>query len=73
MRRGGQKARACNWPRAEGARPQLAVLRSVVILKHTPGRIMLADLLTKAVARPLHLELLRLFDAYSVNGVVCPS
>ena len=24
-------------------------------------------------ARPLHLELLRLFDAYSVNGVVCPS
>ena len=31
------------------------------------------DLLTKSVGRQLHLELLRLFDAYATDGVVCPA
>ena len=36
---------------------------------------MIADLLTKAVARVLYHELLRLFDAYmyAVSGEVCPA
>ena len=34
---------------------------------------MLADLLTKAVARPLYLELLRLFDRYAKDGVAGPA
>jgi hypothetical protein len=33
---------------------------------------MVADLLTKAVARVVYHELLRLFDAYAATGVVCP-
>ena len=41
--------------------------RCVDALLERLERIMLADLLTKAVARPLHLELLRLFDAYSLR------
>jgi hypothetical protein len=40
---------------------------------HVPGRVMIANVLTKAVARSLYLELLRLFDAYSVDGNVCPA
>ena len=48
------------------------VQRQVVRLEHLPGKIMLADLLTKAVARALWIELLRLFDAYSVTGIVTP-
>ena len=34
------------------------------------GRVMLADLLTKAVARPIFLELVRLLGRYAVDGVV---
>ena len=49
------------------------VAREVVSLRHVPGRVMIADLLTKAVARPLFHQLLRLFDAYAVDGVVCPA
>ena len=37
---------------------------------HLPGRVMIADLLTKAVARVLYHELLRLFDAYAASGEV---
>ena len=49
------------------------VAREVLVLRHVPGRVMLADLLTKAVARPIFLELLRLFDRYPIDGAVCPS
>ena len=41
-------------------------------MEHLPGKVMLADLLTKAVARVLWSDLLRLFDAYSTTGIVCP-
>ena len=49
------------------------VARDAVVLSHVPGRVMIADVLTKAVARSLYLELLRLFDAYSADGNVCPT
>ena len=49
------------------------VAREVISLKHVAGRVMIADLLTKAVARPLYLELLKLADAYAVDGEVCAS
>ena len=45
------------------------VAREVIVLMHVPGRIMLADLLTKAVARALYHELLRLARAYAADGV----
>ena len=38
------------------------VARDAIVLRHVPGRVMIADVLTKAVARSLYLELLRLFD-----------
>ena len=49
------------------------VVKEIATLEHTPGRVMLADLLTKAVARPLYLELLRLFDRYAKDGVAGPA
>ena len=45
----------------------------VVTLQHVPGKVMVADLLTKALARVTYLALLRLLDAYAASGVVCPS
>ena len=48
------------------------VARLVIEVRHLSGRVMIADLLTKAVARVIYHELLRLFDAYSATGVVCP-
>ena len=45
----------------------------VIIPTHLPGRIMLADMLTKAVPRVVFDALLRLFDAYSEHGVACPT
>ena len=45
------------------------VAREVIELRHVPGRVMIADLLTKAVARALFHELLKLADAYAVDGV----
>ena len=41
------------------------VARDVVTLRHARGAIMIADILTKGVARPLFLELLRLLDNYA--------
>ena len=38
------------------------VLKAVATLKHLPGKIMIADLLTKACARPVFLELLRMLN-----------
>ena len=49
------------------------VARLVIEVRHLPGRVMIADLLTKAVARALYHELLRLFDAYAASGEVCPA
>ena len=49
------------------------VARDAIVLRHVPGRVMIADVLTKAVARSLYLELLRLFDTYSTDGNVCPT
>ena len=49
------------------------VARLVIEVRHLPGRVMIADLLTKAVARVLYHELLRLFDAYAASGAVCPA
>ena len=49
------------------------VARLVIEVHHLPGRVMIADLLTKAVARVLYHELLRLFDAYAASGEVCPA
>ena len=40
---------------------------------HAVFKTMLADLLTKAVARPIFLELMRLFDDFARSGVVCPA
>ena len=47
--------------------------REVIVLRHLPGKVMIADVLTKAVERPLYLALLRLFDAYATDGIVCPA
>ena len=55
---------------AEFLRDLLA--REVVSLYHVPGKVMVADLLTKAVARVVFHDLLRLLDAYASSGAVCP-
>ena len=44
------------------------VARHVTRLKHLPGTCMLADILTKAVARVLFIDLLKLLDGYSQSG-----
>ena len=49
------------------------VAREAVQVSHVPGKTMLADLLTKAVARVTFLELLRIFDDYARSGVACPA
>jgi hypothetical protein len=49
------------------------VAREVTTLRHVPGKVMIADLLTKAPARAIFLELVRLLDAYSRTGVATPS
>ena len=49
------------------------VAREVIMLEHLPGKVMLADLLTKAVARVVYATLLRLYHSYPTHGVACPS
>ena len=49
------------------------VAREVIVLRHLPGKVMIADLLTKSVARVVFHELLKLLDAYSDHGVACPT
>ena len=49
------------------------VARQVTALVHVPGKVMVADLLTKAPARAIFLELIRLLDDYSRSGVASPS
>ena len=48
------------------------VARDVVTLRHIAGRVMIADILTKALSRALFRELIGLFDRYAQDGVVCP-
>ena len=47
------------------------VAREAIVVKHLPGSRMIADLLTKAVARALFCELLALLDSFAVNGDAC--
>ena len=49
------------------------VAREVIALKHLPGKIMLADVLTKAVARAIFLLLTRLIAEYSTTGIASPT
>ena len=42
-------------------------------LKHLPGGVMIADILTKAPARVIYIDLLRLIDAYASDGIACPT
>ena len=49
------------------------VAREVTRLQHVAGKVMIADLLTKAPARAVFLELVRLLDDYARSGVVTPS
>ena len=44
------------------------VAREVIILSHFKGTTMLADILTKAVARPIFLVLMRLLDDFDSIG-----
>ena len=49
------------------------VRKGCVLLLHVPGATMIADLLTKAVSRPVFVELRRLLDAFSARGEPCPA
>ena len=48
-------------------------MREAVAMKHLPGRVMIADILTKAPARVVFIDLLRLIDAYAQDGIACPA
>ncbi len=56
-----------------GIFPSQLVARDVVRMQHLPGKIMVADLLTKAVARALFASLMDLIRQYAESGVACPS
>ena len=45
------------------------VAKEVLRLEHISGTYMLADLLTKAVSRPIFLQLMALLDDYARMGV----
>ena len=45
------------------------VARDVVRLQHLPGKVMVADLLTKAVARALFASLMDLISRYAESGL----
>ena len=49
------------------------VAKARVAMGHLPGRVMIADLMTKACARVTYIELLRLIDSYARDGVACPA
>ena len=49
------------------------VVRDVVTLRHVSGKVMVADLLTKAVTLAIFLELTRLLRDYAARGDVCPA
>ena len=41
-------------------------------MQHLPGRV-IADILTKAPARAVLIDLLRLINAYARDGIACPA
>ena len=41
-------------------------------MHHVSGSVMVADLLTKPVARAIFHKLLALLDAFAATGEVCP-
>ena len=47
--------------------------REVVTLSHVSGKVMVADLLTKAIARAIFHALINLVRSYAADGVVCPA
>ena len=49
------------------------VAREVITLRHLPGRVMIADLLTKAPARVVFTELMRLVRTFHEGGGDCMS
>ena len=49
------------------------VHREAVSMQHLPDRVMIADILTKAPARVVFIDLLRLIDAYAQDGIACPA
>ena len=49
------------------------VARCVFTFAHTPGATMMADILTKAVVRPLFIELFKLIEKYAADGLAVPS
>ena len=49
------------------------ILREMITLEHVPGKVMVADLLTKPVARAVFIALLGLLDNYAEAGVATPS
>ena len=48
------------------------VARGVITVSHVPGTVMLADLLTKAVARATFVQLMLLLSEYASSGNACP-
>ena len=44
------------------------VAREVVTLEHLRGEIMVADILTKSVARPIFLKLMAMLESYSTSS-----
>ena len=49
------------------------VTRDVISMSHVSGAVMIADIFTKPVARPLFVALLELVDNYAERGLACPS
>ena len=49
------------------------VARCVFTFAHTPGATMMADILTKAVVRPLFIELFKLIEKCAADGLAVPS
>ena len=48
------------------------VAKRIMVLLHVPGNKMIADLLTKAVARPIFHELLKLLDGVLSHSIPPP-
>ena len=46
--------------------------KGAILLTHVPGSTMIADMLTKALPRPVFLALLRLVTEYARDGVAVP-
>ena len=44
-------------------------LRGSCAMRHCKGVIMIADILTKGVARPIFIQLMKLLDTYSTNSI----